>query len=186
MCPPRTTTTSNSLCTGSCRVQGLDTNFRASKKNLEKRGNFDPSWGPGCNPVLLQLLQTVFRVAARASLHLSCSGAEDPGVPPSAESSEEDCSDHVEGRKRGRSSENSDIRRAQEEASKDRAKAADLQKKLAEVTTEKVTAQRKATFHEHICGKLQAFQPSLESKDLLGLAAQGKDLERDLETMKAT
>ena len=36
------------------RVQGLDTKFRASKKTLQKRGNFDPSWGPGCNPVLLQ------------------------------------------------------------------------------------------------------------------------------------
>ena len=88
--------------------------------------------------------------------------------------------------KRGRSSVNSEIRRAQEEASKERAKAAGLQQRLAEVTAEKAKAQRRATFHEHRCETLRGFQAPLESKDLLGLAAQVNDLERDLETMKAT
>ena len=125
-----------------------------------------------CNPVLLQLLQTVFRVATWAPLHLACSGAEDFGVPLSEEHSEEECSDQVQGRECGHSSVNSEIRRAQEEASKDRAKAADLQQRLAEVTAEKAKAQRRATLHEHRCAKLQAFQAPLESKDLLGLAAQ--------------
>ena len=63
---------------------------------------------------------------------------------------EEDCNEdplHVQGRTRGCNSaqcETSELSRAQEKASKERSRVADLQKRLAEVTAEKVTAQRQA------------------------------------------
>ena len=168
------------------RVLGLDRKFRAEKHALQKSRKFNPAWGAGCNQTLQDLLQAEFRVAAQAAA--SFTGEDNP-----EDTSEEDCCNedphHMQGRTRGCNSAQckcSDLIRAQEKASKERGRAADLQKRLAEVTTEKVTAQRKATFQEHRCEKLLAFQPLLESKDLLGMAAQVKDLERDLEKMKAT
>ena len=97
------------------RVLGLDTTFRrrAVKHVLQKGRKFDPAWGPGCNQKLQDLLQEAFRVAAQAAASIICDGG--PGLSPS----EEDCNINedplhvqLQGRKRGRSSDNSELRRA--------------------------------------------------------------------------